>query len=96
MAKYTVVAGDSLSKIARDVLGNIDLWPQLAKWNFIDAPYTIFPGQVLSYPDTIVTAPTELEPIKPDPTPVARMNINWPLIALALLGFGLLWFGMKK
>ena len=48
---YTVRAGDSLSRIARDVLGNLSRWPELAALNAIAPPYTIYPGQVLVLPD---------------------------------------------
>lgn len=48
---YTVRAGDSLSRIARDVLGNLSRWPELAALNAIASPYTIYPGQVLVLPD---------------------------------------------
>lgn len=47
---YTVKAGDSLSTIARDVLGDLSRWPELARLNLLSQPYTIFPGQVLSMP----------------------------------------------
>jgi len=50
MAAYTVKAGDSLSKIARDVLGNLALWPAIASLNSIAAPYIIRAGQVLQLP----------------------------------------------
>jgi len=50
MTTYTVKRGDSLSIIARDVLGNINLWPRLAAQNAIVAPYIISPGRVLTLP----------------------------------------------
>lgn len=52
MAKraYTVQAGDSLSIIARDELGDISRWPEVAYINSISAPYTIFPGQNILLP----------------------------------------------
>lgn len=46
---YTVVAGDTLSKIAKKV-GNGCTWQQLAKLNNIKAPYVIRKGQVLKLP----------------------------------------------
>lgn len=42
---YIVKEGDSLSKIARDQLGNLEMWPLLASINNLSAPYTIYPGQ---------------------------------------------------
>lgn len=51
MATYTVKKGDTLSKIARDWLGNMALWPQLASYNKIKNPNIIFPGQVLQWPN---------------------------------------------
>jgi hypothetical protein len=48
--KYTVRAGDTLSKIARDVLGNMNRWPEIAKLNNITVPYVIEIGQVLQLP----------------------------------------------
>jgi hypothetical protein len=52
MSTYTVKAGDSLSKIAANVMGNMALWPRLATANNIAAPYRIYPGQVLNLPGT--------------------------------------------
>lgn len=63
MANYTVRNGDSLSLIARRVLGDLSRWPELAALNAIAPPYTIYPGQVLVLPDVAsassssVTAP---------------------------------------
>lgn len=51
MANYTVRNGDSLSIIARDVLGNLSRWSELAALNAIAPPYTIYPGQVLTLPN---------------------------------------------
>lgn len=48
---YIVKEGDSLSKIARDVLGNIELWPVIAAMNNIINPDLIFPGQSLQLPE---------------------------------------------
>ncbi len=50
MTSYVVRSGDSLSRIARDVLGNMGRWPELARLNAIESPYTIYPGQVLELP----------------------------------------------
>ncbi len=47
---YTVAVGDSLSKIARQVLGNASAYPVLAQLNGIANPSLIHPGQVLQLP----------------------------------------------
>ena len=46
--EYTIKPGDSLSKIARDQLGDINLWQELARINNISNPNLIQPGQVIS------------------------------------------------
>lgn len=61
---YTVKSGDTLSKIARDVLSDINIWPALADLNAIKSPWTIYPGQVL-------TLPTDFRPPAPDLPPPA-------------------------
>lgn len=50
MSTYTVKSGDTISKIALNVLGNMNLWPKLAALNGIASPYLIYPGQVLQLP----------------------------------------------
>lgn len=55
MASYVVKSGDSLSIIARDVLGNLARWPELAALNAIEAPYTIYPGQVIELPADVTS-----------------------------------------
>jgi LysM repeat protein len=49
---YTVVKGDSLSKIAKRVLGDASLWPRIYEANrsIISDPDLIHPGQVLTIP----------------------------------------------
>ena len=108
MATYTVKGGDSLSKIARDVLNNMELWPQIASLNNIRPPYTIFPGQVLTLP---AISDEELYkggaargvplPVPTTQTPPAIEGgmiprVNWTLISLAIIGAGLLWYGFRK
>jgi hypothetical protein len=44
---YVVKPGDSLSIIARDMLGDVNAWQYLASINAIPAPYTLQPGQVI-------------------------------------------------
>lgn len=102
MATYTVRVGDSISKIARDMLGTMARWPEIAQLNNITPPYTIFPGQTLQLPGA--GAGTDLVPVDPGlykgaagkGLPLARAAINWPLIALAIAGVALIWYGTRK
>jgi len=50
---YTVVAGDSLSKIAKHEYGKASLWPRIFEANKdqIKNPDLIHPGQKLRIPD---------------------------------------------
>ncbi|MEU6216468.1 LysM peptidoglycan-binding domain-containing protein [Streptomyces sp. NPDC047022] len=66
-ATYTVVRGDHLASIARalKVQGG---WPAIAAANGLSAPYTIYPGQVLTLPGG--TKPVAAAPVKPT-TPTA-------------------------
>jgi nucleoid-associated protein YgaU len=50
---YTVMAGDSLSKIAKHLYGKASLWPRIFEANKdkIKNPDLIHPGQVLTIPD---------------------------------------------
>ena len=49
---YTVKAGDSLSKIAKDLLGDANRWPEIFEANKdkLDDPNVIHPGQELAIP----------------------------------------------
>jgi nucleoid-associated protein YgaU len=51
---YTVVAGDTLSKIAQELLGKASAYMQIFEANRdqLDNPDKIKPGQVLKIPDT--------------------------------------------
>lgn len=53
MQTYTVVKGDSLSKIAKQVYGKASLWRQIYEANKdqIKDPDLIFPGQLLRLPE---------------------------------------------
>lgn len=62
MAKraYTVQAGDSLSIIARDQMGELARWPEIAYINQIASPYTIYPGQTIMLPVDSGGLPVEI------------------------------------
>jgi nucleoid-associated protein YgaU len=53
MQTYTVVKGDSLSKIAQRVYGKASLWRKIyeANQDQIKDPDLIFPGQLLRLPE---------------------------------------------
>ena len=50
--QYTVQKGDSLSRIAKHLLGDANAWKQIFEANrdVLDNPDKIFPGQVLKIP----------------------------------------------
>lgn len=62
--QYTVESGDSVSIIARDIVGDISRWPEVATLNNLKQPYTIYPGQVLQLPDpgTLTLGPATTAP----------------------------------
>lgn len=47
---YVVKKGDSISKIAKAILGSTDRYKELAKYNKIPPPYTVSVGQELKIP----------------------------------------------
>jgi LysM repeat protein len=47
---YTVVSGDTLSRIAQKLLGSYSRYPEIAELNGLRDPNRIFPGQVLKLP----------------------------------------------
>lgn len=51
MEIYQVKRGDTLSSIARDVLGDVDRWPEIADLNRIVDVSMIFPGAQLLIPE---------------------------------------------
>ena len=82
---YQVQSGESLSSIARDVLGDIDEWPTLAYVNSIQHPYWIRPGQILQLPrrDEVilnVTAP---------PVAAAEMKAGFSYSPTTVIAVGL-------
>jgi hypothetical protein len=48
---YVVQAGDSLSKIAKEQLGDAARWPEIQKLNDIENPNLIRVGQELELPE---------------------------------------------
>jgi len=88
MASYIVKAGDSLSKIARDVLRDVTRWPAIAELNDLRQPYTIMPGQVLQLPgdEVVKLAKAGFKP-----------KMNWWLLGgLALVGGGAWWWQQNR
>jgi nucleoid-associated protein YgaU len=53
MQTYTVVKGDSLSKIAKNIYGKASMWRKIyeANQDQIKDPDLIFPGQLLRIPE---------------------------------------------
>ena len=89
---YSVKSGDSLSKIARDVLGNMALWPEIARLNSISAPYVISPGQQLmlpsaSTPAAAPSATTSPAPIVQQPTKAAAARPVAPGAGFNIMDF---------
>lgn len=84
MEIYQVKSGDSLSAIARDALGDIDLWPRIAKLNNLVAPYKIFPGMQLMLPESQTTpapatTPKPVNQVKTEPTQPTHAGIGFNL-----------------
>jgi hypothetical protein len=81
---YTVKVGDSLSSIARDVLGDMGLWTYLASINKIASPFIIRPGDQL-----IVDLP--------EVTPEKKKNNTLLYVLLAAAAAGTyLYYNKKK
>ena len=94
MTTYTVVEGDSLSKIARDVLGNVNLWPEIAKLNNINQVDLIFPGQLLKLPD--LSGKTVSTTTSPKAEAKAGMGIGWIVLILIAGGAAYKYYKDKK
>lgn len=62
MATYTVRAGDTLSLIARQALGDLNRWPEIARLNKLSSPYTIRVGQTLALPEGRASAAADTTP----------------------------------
>lgn len=70
---YRVKSGESLSIIARDLLGDMQRWPELAFLNGISFPYFIHPGQVLEIPPEVNS----------DIVEIVNLNVSLPRSATA-------------
>lgn len=95
MEIYQVKSGDSLSIIARDVLGDMSRWPEIAKLNNLLPPYTIYPGGALLLPEGDVLGPIVIDRGVPTttttPTPrVAGVPFQMTPQAWLYLGIGAL------
>ncbi len=89
---YTVKSGDSLSAIAKDELGNIDLWPSIAKLNGINPPYVIQPGQILELPPPAPKGSVNVIPLPEGSAPKSYTTV----ITVSLFGLGILAFILLK
>ncbi len=69
MASYVVKPGDSLSIIARDVIGDLSRWPELAMLNQLSSPYIIEPGQVLQLPADVTVPARSTSTVTRAPAP---------------------------
>ncbi|TEU14653.1 MAG: LysM peptidoglycan-binding domain-containing protein [Anaerolineales bacterium] len=73
---YTVKAGDTLSKIAKEFYGDATKYPIIAEYNSLEDPGRIFIGQVLRIPP--LTPPTPEPPPPPvEPPTLEDLNIPW-------------------
>jgi LysM repeat protein len=93
MAKrfYTVKSGESLSIIARDELGDIARWREIAYINSLSAPYVIQTGQTILLPvDDYPLQVTVTEGV-PQPTDGAAVTTGaaFELTPTTLAVFGL-------
>lgn len=85
---YTVKSGESLSAIARDVIGDMERWKELAFINGLSYPYIIRPGQILKIPDDdrepmVIEIQGSPEPTKAAPTKSAGFSLT-PTTAIVL------------
>lgn len=99
--QYQVKAGESLSSIARDVLGDANRWQEIAVMNGIASPYVIHAGQVLQLPDSITGVDgvrhfqTGTQITAPVPASGFVQWVKTPaglgVTVLVLLGIGAMW-----
>jgi len=94
MSTYTAQAGDSISKIALNILGNMSLWPRLAAVNNIASPYVIYPGQILQLPD-LGSAPMPVPAGSSMPVPASSGGLmQWIMANKLMIGGGLALLGV--
>jgi LysM repeat protein len=73
---YTVKAGDTLSKIAKEFYGDATKYPIIAEYNGLEDPGLIIIGQVLRIPP--LTPPTPEPPPTPvEPPTLEDLDIFW-------------------
>ena len=90
---YTVKSGDSLSIIARDIIGDIDRWTELAYINSIAYPYVIQPGQTILLPSddplqvTVTRGTGQAAPVLE-----AALSFNPATVTLLVAGAALILF----
>ena len=73
---YTVKAGDTLSKIAKEFYGDATKYPIIAEYNGLEDPSRISIGQVLRIPP--LTPPTPEPPPPPvEPPTLEDLSISW-------------------
>lgn len=99
MATYTVNAGDSISKIALAVLGDITRWPEIARVNALRPPYVIYPGQILQLPIAAPgPEPAALAPIPATlaPRPAGMPWLRNPLLWVSVVGLAWWWFRGRR
>lgn len=68
---YTVKAGDTLSRIAKEFYGDATKYPIIAEYNGLEDPSRIYIGQVLRIPP--LTSPTP----EPPPPSLEDLDISW-------------------
>lgn len=98
MRQHVVTAGETISSIARDILGNVSLWPSILAVNpQLPAPsgpnqfVLIVPGQRINLPDAPSPAVIPSRPQQPPGDSQTVLIIG----SLAVLGIFLI-FGKKK
>jgi len=88
---YTVQAGDTLSKIAERLYGDVDRWHEIAYINSLAYPYIIKPGQVLRVSDPdhplVIEITKKVTPHAATPTPGVGFTLS-PATALKALAVG--------
>ncbi len=94
---YRVKSGESLSSIARDLLGDIKRWPEIAFANGLSHPYFIYVGQVLELPPESGGDIVEVE--KAAVAPIAQtagFTFSPATVFLLVVGAALFFFNRSK